>query len=150
MSPSPTPTRTQLRRRVLSRGAARRRSWGARPTSAPPAISPPLTGRRVTLSYLRVTASGTRISAPLVDIHKDEAAVLNGFTAPNVCLAVYSSFQCVLPGPELFSFDRAAKLSLRIAGRRMTGTLTGTGTGYTQVLPYPTVRYSGRLSAGRR
>ncbi len=110
----------------------------------------PVTGRRVTLRYLRVTTAGRTIRARLVDTHKDEAMAINGFTAPNVCLTVYTPFECVLPGPELFAFRQGATLTLRISGRRITGTVDGTGTGYAQVLPYPEVRYSATVTAKRR
>ncbi len=110
----------------------------------------PYTARSVTLRYLRITVASTRISARLVDIHKPEAAVINGFTAPNVCLTVYSPFECVLTGPELFAFNKGATLTLRISGRRISGSLSGTGFGYTQILPYPAVRYDAHITASRR
>lgn len=110
----------------------------------------PTTGRRATLRYLRVTVSGRRIRATLVDTHQAEAAVINGFTAPNVCLSVYTSFECVVPGPELFAFHKGATVNLRISGRRIRGSISGRGFGYTQVLPYPEVRYRGAISARRR
>lgn len=110
----------------------------------------PITGRRVTLRYLRVARGSRTVRGTLVDLHKAEAAVVNGFTAPNVCLTVYTPFECVLPGPEQFWFVTGATVQLRVSGRRMTGTMRGRGSGYTQVLPYPEVRYQGTISARRR
>jgi hypothetical protein len=55
----------------------------------------------------------------------------------------------VLSGPELFAFQAGALLRLRISGRSMTGTLRGTGSGYAQILPYPTVTYKASISARR-
>lgn len=110
----------------------------------------PITGRKAILRYLQVTANGGTIRAKLVNTHQDEAAVINGFTAPNVCLSVYTPFECVIPGPELFAFHKGATVELRISGRQMRGSLVGTGFGYTQILPYPEVRYSGTITAKRR
>jgi hypothetical protein len=53
----------------------------------------PFTGRRVTLRYVQIKASRQTISGALVDVHRQEAVALNGFTAPNVCLSVYSPFE---------------------------------------------------------
>jgi len=107
----------------------------------------------VTLQYFSVETRGSQLRAVLTDEHRDEAAKINLFTAPNV------TGRYAPPGPaqqlyeddltEIFAFLEGTELVMEVSGERLTGTLEGSGQSITGIFPLPDVVYRAGFSATR-
>ncbi len=106
----------------------------------------------VTLQYFFVSLSGSRMHAGLVDDHRAEAAVINGFSGPNVSAEQASDLmQGILEdawgATEMFRFDVGATLVITFFENRLSGTLKGSGRSYTNTSS--SVNYFADINAKR-
>jgi len=110
--------------------------WGGRvgvyyKRATPHSARPIVRQQGATLRYLTITMADARVKATLTDTNAAAAAVINGFTGPNVSAkeasdvmrGVMESF-----GPtEIFLFNQGAVLTLKFEGSAVSGEFEGQG-----------------------
>lgn len=106
----------------------------------------------VTLQYFNIQTNGSQMRAVLANTHGAEAAMLNGFVAPNVTAMtappVMRGVYSALGETEMFAFASGAEVRIQFNGNRLSGRIYGTGgTSLAGIFPLPPVIYSAEFTA---